>query len=349
MSMNLIFNDGEGNHKKLFKIFGYKADEVVIISPFLNKNISDFLKDFPSMASLEIYTNLDGYGLAGSILEALEDAVQFCNEKGVKLHVWHNNQLHGKAYLLYRAGAETGFVISSANYTENGLVNNHEFGVFIDNADLQKHMKDRIDEINFSELSEEQIHILSEKAAEFLGKNPVGTERPKFKAGTYMNVKPSTKTQSKCRYFLKPLGTVEKPVYEGYTILGDKELGLSKKNGNISKGDIFICHGVGPSKILGYSRVVKDKPIYRENFPGDKWKWKYSTECISDEYSSHWWDYELKTFSLIKEFNDIKDEGVHATAAGTDTIGRINFGGQILEISKEFAEFIISKIPPYKH
>ena len=345
MSQNIIFNDKFLNHRKVFKKFGYKADAIVIVSPFLTKNMSTFLKDFPTMTALEIYTNLDGYGLAGSIVDALWDAISYCKAGNIDLRIWHNNQLHGKAYLLYKEGKEAGFFISSSNYTENGLMNNYEFGVFIDNAEMQKDMRSRIDEINFSEITEEQVFLLREKASAFNKEHAAYQEPPKFKAGKYINIKPSTKSQSKCRYFLKPLGTAKSPVYIGYTIMNDKELGLSEKNKNISKGDIFICHGVGPSKILGYNQVVTDEPVYRKDFSDDRWPWKYSTECISNEFSSHWWDYELKTFELIEEFNLVKGEGVHATASGTDTIGSLQFGAQILEISKEFAEFIISKIP----
>jgi hypothetical protein len=160
-----------------------------------------------------------------------------------------------------------------------------------------------------------------------------------------LNIRPSTKKESKCRYFLKPLGTVQSPVYVGYTIIDDYELGLSKKNNNISKGDILICHGVGPSKILGYSQLMTDEPVIKENDKDDRWKYKYATSCISIEYSSHWWEYDLKTFELVKDFVSQKGENEHVTAAGGDTLGSIKFGTQLIELSKEFAEFIINKIP----
>jgi hypothetical protein len=302
------------------------------------------LKGFMSLKELEIYTNLDGYEMASSILAALSDAMSYCRENDIDIHIWHNDMLHGKAYLLYRDRTENGFIISSANFTKNGLVNNHEFGVFIDNKMLQQEMMGRINEINFSELSEKQVAYLLEKAKGFERDNATHDKAPVFKASDHFDIRPSIKTESRCRYYLKPLGSVERPVYEGYTIIADNELGLSKKNKNISKGDIFICHGVGPSKILGYCQVMTDRPVIREDDPDDRWIYKYPTMCISKEYSSHWWEYDLRTLDLVEEFVSKKGEGIHVTAAGGDTLGGLKWGAQIIELSKEFAGFVIDKM-----
>ena len=66
---------------------------------------------------------------------------------------------------------------------------------------------------------------------------------------------------------------------------------------------------------------------------------------ISIEYSSHWWEYDLKTFDLVEEFNSKKTKNEHVTATGGDTLGSLKWGAQIVELSKEFAEFVIGKIP----
>ncbi len=345
MSMNIIYNDKSSNHIKYLKRFGRYADKLVIVSPFLSQDMASLLKCLPNLRTLEIYTNLDGYEMAGSILGALDNAIEHCHEKNIDVSIWQNKMLHGKAYLLYRCNEEAGFIISSANYTMNGLVNNHEFGVFIDNSTMQHEMYDKINTINFSELLVDEVKYLLKKSEEFEHHNPQGNKVPVFKAERYINIKPSEKKESRCRYFLKPLGTVKNPVFEGYTIIDDNEIGLSKKNTNISKGDIFICHGVGPSQILGYCQVLTDEPKIKENDPNDRWKYKYITSCISIEYSSRWWEYDLRTFDLVEEFVSKKTENIHVTAAGGDTLGGLNFGSQLIELSKEFAEFIIDKIP----
>ena len=345
MSVNIIYNDKFADHRKYLKKFGHFADKLVIVSPFLSYDMASLLENLPALKALEIYTNLDGYDMAKNILSALNNAIEYCHEKKIDIRIWQNNMLHGKAYLLYRNNIEAGFIISSANCTMNGLVNNHEFGVFIDNNTLQQEFYSKVNAINFSELSDEEVKYLLKKATDFEQANPQNNKPPVFKASKYINIKPSEKKESKCRYFLKPLGTVQRPVYEGYTIIDDNELGLSKKNPNISKGDIFICHGVGPSQILGYCQVMADEPEIKGNDPDDRWKYKYITSCISIEYSSHWWEYDLKTFDLVEEFDSKKTEDEHVTATGGDTLGSLKWGAQIVELSKEFAEFVIGKIP----
>ena len=345
MSVNIIYNDKFADHRKYLKKFGHFADKLVIVSPFLSNDMASLLENLPALKALEIHTNLDGYDMAKNILDSLNNAIEYCYEKKIDIRIWQNNMLHGKAYLLYRNNTEAGFIISSANYTMNGLVNNHEFGVFIDNNTLQQELYSKVNAINFSELSDEEVKYLLKKATDFEQANPQNNKPPVFKASKYINIKPSEKKESKCRYFLKPLGTVQRPVYEGYTIIDDNELGLSKKNPNISKGDIFICHGVGPSQILGYCQVMADEPEIKGNDPDDRWKYKYITSCISIEYSSHWWEYDLKTFDLVEEFNSKKTKNEHVTATGGDTLGSLKWGAQIVELSKEFAEFVIGKIP----
>ena len=150
-----------------------------------------------------------------------------------------------------------------------------------------------------------------------------------------------------CKYFLKPLGTTSSRYPVGKTLMEDIEngIGLSKKNDSISKGDIFICHAVGESKLLGYCRFIQDEPVVYKNVGyEDRWLYKYRVECLSNEYSAHWWEFDLKTYTLAKEFKEEKADHEHITATGTDSLGSLQYGGQILQISKEFAEFLIQKI-----
>ena len=140
MSVNIIYNDKFADHRKYLKKFGHFADKLVIVSPFLSNDMASLLENLPALKALEIYTNLDGYDMAKNILDSLNNAIEYCYEKKIDIRIWQNNMLHGKAYLLYRNNTEAGFIISSANYTMNGLVNNHEFGVFIDNNTLQQEL-----------------------------------------------------------------------------------------------------------------------------------------------------------------------------------------------------------------
>lgn len=65
---------------------------------------------------------------------------------------------------------------------------------------------------------------------------------------------------------------------------------------------------------------------------------------LSENYSSHWWDYDIKTFDLVDEYNKIKGQDEHVTAKGGDTLGAIKQGSVYVEITKEFAQFVMDNI-----
>lgn len=82
----------------------------------------------------------------------------------------------------------------------------------------------------------------------------------------------------------------------------------------------------------------------RNGFEGDRWNFKFTTDFISERYSSHWWDYDIKIFDLVEEFNKIKKEGEHVTAAGKDRLDALKYGHQYIKITTEFAQFIMDRI-----
>ena len=66
-------------------------------------------------------------------------------------------------------------------------------------------------------------------------------------------------------------------------------------------------------------------------------------ECHSGKYSQEWWKYNMKTQELVSEFLH-ENPDKHITAVGTNTIGSLQWGNDKLQITKEFALFIINKL-----
>lgn len=57
-----------------------KSDRMVIISPFLSPDMPGLLADMPSIKRIELYTNLDGYGMAPSVLSSLVGLYEYGRE-----------------------------------------------------------------------------------------------------------------------------------------------------------------------------------------------------------------------------------------------------------------------------
>lgn len=96
--------------------------------------------------------------------------------------------------------------------------------------------------------------------------------------------------------------------------------------------------------VLGIFRVLENEHKELAAFAGDYWNYKFKTECITEEYSAHWWDYDLKTFQLVREFHESRKQGEHVTDRGTDSLGALQFGSQAVRVTREFAQFIMDKI-----
>lgn len=232
-------------------------------------------------------------------------------------------------------------MITSGNFTDNGLRHNHEYGVFLDNETLQRELADQIAGLLWIELSFQDVTSLNKKADEFMKEHMV-VRQLLFKAGDYISdrrILPDS-----CKYFVKPLGSANRPVKEGYTVIDDNYVGFSRERFDISEGDLFICHAVKTGNVLGICRVLENGQKESTDFEGDHWNYKFKTECITEEYSRHWWDYDLKTFQLVREFNESKKQGEHVTNRGMDSLGALQFGGQALRVTREFTQFIMDKI-----
>ncbi|MBD5520037.1 MAG: NgoFVII family restriction endonuclease [Lachnospiraceae bacterium] len=341
MAVSILSNCDEYNHYNFLTKYSKMADRIIIVSPFLAADISQMLSDMPTIKCVELYTNLDGYGMAINVLPAIRELYEYCKDKEISVSVKYNNRLHGKVYLLYKGNEGKGCIITSGNFTNNGLKSNHEYGVFIDNESMQGEIREQIYSLNCSELSYEEILDLNVKANEFTKKNSI-VKIPVFKASDY--IRNRVIMPDNCRFFLKPLGNRNRPVGEGYTIIEDNDIGFSKEPSSISKGDILICHGVKVGNVLGCCKVLEDEVKKGTAFDGDRWNWKLTTSCISEKYSKHWWDYDIKTSDLVDEYNRIKGTEEHITVVGGDTVNALKFGHQYIEITRAFAQFIMDSI-----
>ena len=342
MGTMLLCNEGDFNHYNVLVKYAAMADRMVIISPFLSPDMPGLLAGMPSIKRIELYTNLDGYGMASSVISSINGLYEYGREQGIDIVVKYNDHLHGKAYLLYEGTESRGFLITSGNFTDNGLKHNHEYGVFLDNESLQIKLTDQISGLSWMGLSFKDVISLNKKAEEFM-KEHTEAKQPVFKVCDYISSRRKIMPDS-CKYFVKPLGNADRPVNRGYTIIDDNYIGFSGERSDISEGDFFVCHAVKTGNVLGICQVLGNVQKESTDFEGDRWNYKFMTECITEEYSTHWWDYDLKTFQLVREFNKSRKQEEHVTSRGTDSLGALQFGSQAVRVTREFVQFILDKI-----
>lgn len=343
MSLDIISNGKKNNHLSRLKKMVAKADTLIIVSPFVTDDISKLIEDMTTIKKITLYTTLQKYDDTAHKAVALYKFHEFCKSKGIDLLIKIDDNLHGKVYLFYDGIKAKGFVLTSGNFTENGLVNNHEYGVCVEDVEKQKEMADILMSVNTYDLSYVQLCEIYDEAQKFIKKHPV-VQQEKFKVHKLINKKPSATQNGTMKYYLKPVGTSQEPFVKPKVIEETDMLGFGKNPKTMQKGDVLLLHSVGPSSIVGYYVVTSDEAVYIKNNDDDRWPWKVQAECHSSQFSAKWWDYELKTQELIDEFLET-NPGSHVTAAGGDTLGGLQWGSDKLQITKEFAQFVISKMP----
>lgn len=341
-SATIIRNFKSQNHLKELLNISKMSDELIIVSPFLADDVGLFLHEMSSIKKIIVYTVFEGYNDALNKAESLLKLHKYCENNEIDLSIRINDDLHAKMYLFYNCGKEVSVIITSANFTSKGLVKNYEWGVLLNNVEHQNRLRSELEEIPVSEINISQLEIIYLVAEDFKKKNPVTPEK-KFKINKFINIKPSKSGNTTIAYYLKPIGTTKDPFIKGRTLKENDEIGFGDEAKTLKKGDILICHSVGPGLIVGYYKIVSDKSVEKKTNYEDRWPWKFRVECNSIPFSQRWWVYDMKTNDLVDEFRR-KHPDKHITAAGGYTIGALQFGNDKLRLTNEFAAFLIDKI-----
>lgn len=343
----IITNNDKQNHMGKLVQMSEQSNTMIIVSAFLADDLVKMFEHMKTIKEVTIYTNLSGYSDGADKVIALYKFCDYCKEKKINLVIKSDDYLHGKAYLFYRKTNEAlepkGFIVSSGNFTENGMRYNNEFGVMSYDVIQQNILANLINDLKTYDITEEQLSILVVEANEHKKKVKLISPIPKFDVDKYVNLKPSKNNKKQVKYFLKPLGTAERPFEEGRTLKEVDEIGFGDIVKTIHRRDVFLCHATGPQMIVGYYMVDSDKQYTHKIDDDDRWPHKFKVISKSIPFSKNWWKYKLKTKELVEDFL-IKNPGEHITKSGGDTIGSLNFGSERIELTEKFARYIIERI-----
>ena len=348
--MELLNNyDKTKNHSKKIVKMTENSDEVLIASPFLSDDIESMLSGINNekhIRKIVLVTVLKAFDESLRKADILYNFIIYCELNKIVYEIHIDEKLHGKIYLFYKNGIEKGVVISSANFTTPGLINNHEWGVTFDDQKRQKYIFETLisNSGNFL-LTKEQIENLKNEADKFKASHPKKKEEPKFDATKVLNMKPS-KFSTDVKYFIKPVGSKEEH-YDKHVPLG-RDLYFSKRRpSGVHKNDILICYAVGSCHILGYYQNCSDKPIEVENPDGKRWPWYVDCDCLSRPFSDNWWEKELYINSLDKEYIKLHPDRA-ITHTGGKTLGGLQWGSDKIQLDAEFARYLLDAIEKAK-
>jgi len=354
--MEIINNLSEENHKSKIVTLFEKSDVIIIVSPFLMPNFDEFLNIVPIQpnSTIEIITTLHP-----NVIEQfrkVDSLLSFCKhpkiqENSINVQVSINNKLHGKLYFFEGENFEK-LIISSANFTNNGLVKNHEWGIEIDDKNKIESIKSQINQsIQKRNITLVELENMKEACDKFKEKNKV--PNPKIDLNLISLIPTNTSKEEfpeTVRFWIKPIGVTEAPISIGRKFENlEQPLNFSTgRKPKIRIGDILIGYGVGAKQILSIYRA-EELPEYEteEAINAEPWKkrwaWYINGKNLTPNFGGNWWTHNFNAFDLVREFKR-KNPDISITQVGGDTLGGLNFGHDKLELKREFAEFIIGNV-----
>lgn len=356
--IKMISNTDRNHLDELKCLFKLRANRLIIASPFLASNIKELLKEFTfdNVKSIELVTTLkpkdpEQLTKPNVLKEYFEYFMSEYPNIKVKLHV--DNHLHGKIYISTHESKHLA-ILGSANFTRNGMCINHEWGVSInDNNVIDEIVEDLFDAIEYPDVTYNQIKRACLFAEQNAKNNPEWTMKPEI-VGDILDavytVDDSSNTDP--QYFLKPIGHSESPVNiedeDDFSELHQNLHFSKKKPKGVKKGDVVITTGVGCGSLLSYFKVtgglqhVTDDEIFKDDWK-ERWPWYMEGRNQAPEFSGSWWVHNVERKDALDEFLE-KYPSTPVTQAGGYSLGTLNMGSDKVRITKEFGEFLISKI-----
>jgi HKD family nuclease len=216
--LRMVSNTNQGHLKELQNLLDAEVDRLIIASPFLASNITEFLNDlsFKKVKSLELITTLkpkDSEQLTKPFI--LKELFEYFanNYPNMKLQIHVDNYLHGKVYIAKTPSSQT-MIVSSANFTRNGLSHNHEWGLVTnDNEIINNLIVDLFNSTEYQDVTFTQVKKACLFAEQYAKDYPEWKIKPDifcdilesiYSAEDRSNINP--------QYFLKPVGVTESPI-----------------------------------------------------------------------------------------------------------------------------------------
>lgn len=349
-----VVQNKEEHHLGEVKDLLASSNEFLIASPFISLTAIDKMKNWltAGLQKLTLITTLkekDPDQLKK--VPILMELYRLKKMRGFNLSVKIDNQLHGKVYIGMRDENYTGAIVTSANFTENGLENNHEWGIFFNNQKEISNMHQQIVKDASLELTEKALM----KMKQWIDDNPKEDVKSPSIDVSFIDMieKPipfrHVTTIGGLTYWLKPLGRDHKPVPET-AFYGEtkRKITFSKKGRptGVKEGDILIAYSIGTMQLISVFVAGNDDDrgeLTKFLIPGDD-KWPYYIWCKNEtsQYGASWSKKKLSLHSLRDEF--LRCHPTSTVLPSGNKMNALQWGADHVRTTAEFGEFVVNRM-----
>lgn len=343
---NHIIENPKNPHINAVKSLLARSGQAIIVSPFISDDaVGMFRKEFAKLKSLTLVTTFKraDYDQIKKI-PIFRSLFSSCDAKRTALSIKIDNQLHGKVYIGIKEGQYIGAIITSANFTRNGLISNHEWGYYTEDSQEIRLMEEQITQDTECDIDRDALSTM-EKAISIWGLSSSATH-PKVGIDLLDMVRPAHISRGdKITFWLKPLGTIENPIAPEIRFdYNPFRMTFARGVKSIKEGDNIIAYAVKSRKILSVFTATPEKGMI-DHFEKEREKrWPYYVMCDNRamQFGANWSKMNLSLDSLSKSFLSSHPQSfLHHESK---TLSVFQWGLDRLRISREFAEYIIREV-----
>lgn len=343
MNIEIINNLTRNNHFERLVSNFKKSDKILIISPFISidKNFFPFTK-FKKLKEITLVTTLKPKSIDQyNKVPIFKNLYDYCSKNEIKLNILIENSLHGKIYISKNKNKFIEAIITSANFTNNGLRLNNEWGTILSEPK-------KVEELEENILSRVFLEPLTEKKVntflKILKKNPLPKNNNPIDVDLIKKhpIKNNPfKVNSKINYWLKPIGIYGNAIsFDRIFDIIDEDLHFSVKPAGIKINDIIITYAVGHKNILSIYRVKSE--VKQTGIERDRWPYFVVGENLTPFYGREWANYGI---GISNEKTEVLEKGLfNITPSGKNSYGSLMRGADKLRITPEFGQYLIDKI-----
>lgn len=351
------------NHEELLTVLIPQCDKVIIASPFLMNEFDKFFENINIQnVEFELITTCKAKGDEQIVkpfqMKNFGTVIKRLTQKWPEIHLI--NSLHSKIYLFYKSKKTILGIVTSANFTNNGLVKNHETGVILQDSnilqDLELDLKNNLEYISLAEFQIDKLCAivdLMKKEKRYEKQEDININLLK---NIEKNCTPSAgnrniKLRDSATYYISVAGVTENPILpqdKRKVIKPHSDIWFAKEPKTMKEGDCLLEVAVGGKCFLSYyaiaSRVFTRTIEEQKNKEYKRWPFYVYANNLSLNYGEKWFDKPLYYKDIIEEFK-IKFPNTPVTASGKDSfVGAIQIGHSFVKVTREFGEFVRKRI-----
>ncbi len=356
MAYRILHNlSSAGGHGQRLGRLVAQCDEFLLVSPFMMPDISSFLntQQLSRLRSLHVITTLQT-GSPDQLNKARTFTSLFNSISGnTQLTISINNRLHGKIYVFKKEGIPFAAIISSANFTPNGLFYGHEWGIEIDDTSQIIELEASVlSSVEYTGVTREQAEKMEAQRRALPPSEPV-TIVPiiPFDLNQLIpNARPAFVADRSVNYWLKPMGASGNWVNQDRTFdRAEDFLHFSTiPPSGVYEGDILIAYGIGWQLLLGLY-ISTGEPIHAtpeeiEDDPWlERWPWYIPARNLAPGFGTNWRLINLSLPDMVDTYHEL-NPGAPVTGTGSTNFNAINHGKDKIRLDQEFAAFLINRM-----